>query len=217
LTFWNPELSNKDFSDKKEKYKEPNLIIQRELAKKRFMVGRRNRQENGRDYPVCNGKMGVKVMAKNAYQETLEKLARMPPRDMMSEDEQRFYANVGRALVTNQLEYLIEAKQWAIGIIVSASMLEYSGKTRLIWRHGKNISTKRIDSLNLAGVALSLFTSGIIDAPTYKTMEKIRKIRNELSHNLLFQFKACQPGQTGGELEELIRKTVEILTILLQV
>lgn len=32
LTYWNSELSNKDFSDKKEKYKESNLIIQRELA-----------------------------------------------------------------------------------------------------------------------------------------------------------------------------------------
>lgn len=33
LTFWNPELSNKDFSEKKQKYGESRLLIQRELAK----------------------------------------------------------------------------------------------------------------------------------------------------------------------------------------
>jgi uncharacterized protein with ParB-like and HNH nuclease domain len=32
LTFWNPSLSNKDFPDKKEMYKQSNLAIQRELA-----------------------------------------------------------------------------------------------------------------------------------------------------------------------------------------
>lgn len=35
LTFWNPELSNKDFRDKRRKYAESNLYIQRELANKR--------------------------------------------------------------------------------------------------------------------------------------------------------------------------------------
>lgn len=33
LTFWNPDLSNKDFSEKRRMYKKSNLIVQRELAK----------------------------------------------------------------------------------------------------------------------------------------------------------------------------------------
>lgn len=34
LTFWNPELSNKDFSEKREMYKDSSLRIQRELAER---------------------------------------------------------------------------------------------------------------------------------------------------------------------------------------
>lgn len=33
LTFWNPELSNKDFSEKRDQYSQSDLVIQRELAK----------------------------------------------------------------------------------------------------------------------------------------------------------------------------------------
>jgi len=55
LTFWNPELSNRDFSEKRRKYLESNLRIQRELADSKRWKARQitNRSEQIGEFAVA--------------------------------------------------------------------------------------------------------------------------------------------------------------------
>lgn len=152
------------------------------------------------------------MIDKLTYDRTLEKLSKLPPVEDLSRNDRKFYLEIGRAILENELEYLIQQKKWVLGIIMSASMLDFVGKTRLIWKYKESVSKKKINNFNFATTIMCLFASKIIDEQSYKKMEKIRDIRNKFAHNLARQFSISH--KPNPDLENLIREAIEIIKSL---
>lgn len=152
------------------------------------------------------------MIDKTTYERTLERLSKLPPVEDLSGNDRKFYLEIGRAILENELEYLIQQKKWVLGIIMSASMLDFVGKTRLIWKYKGSVSKKKINAFNFATTIMCLFASKIVDEQTYKKMEKIRDTRNKFAHNLARQFSISH--KPNPDLENLIREAIEIIKSL---
>jgi hypothetical protein len=63
-----------------------------------------------------------------------KKLENLPSVEDFSEEDRKFYSEIGRAILINELDSLIGAKKLSIGVIMAASMLEFAGKIRLLWK-----------------------------------------------------------------------------------
>ena len=152
------------------------------------------------------------MVVKEAYEKLLDRLGKLPPIENMSEQDRKDYSEIGKALLRNELELLIEEKRWVLGVITSGSMLDFVGKIRLIWKYKGSISKNKILNFNFATTITCLFTSGIIDEKTYKKMEKIRNTRNKFAHKLLRLFSIS--NKPNPSLEHLIEEAIETIETL---
>lgn len=143
---------------------------------------------------------------------TIEKLSKIPKPENMSEQDKKLYSEVGLALLENELELFIVNKQWVLGIIVMASILNFVGKTKLIWHHKGLVSTKKIMKYDFARTIKDLQKFNIIDNQIYNKLEEIRKIRNSFAHDLLRQWSISL--KPNPNLENLIRDGIAIITTL---
>ena len=148
------------------------------------------------------------------FESTLKRLSSLPQPEKMSNDDRKFYSEIGAALMKNELELLIANKQWALGVITLASMLHIVGKTRLIWKYKGSISTGKITRYTFHKTILELFDSKIIDAQTFRDMLKIKKTRNNFAHNLLRLFSLSH--KPNPSLEKQIREGITIIETLLR-
>jgi len=144
--------------------------------------------------------------------ETLEKLGKLPKREDMSEQDKNLYSEVGSALLSGELENLINSKQWMSGIIVTALMLDFVGKTRLIWHHNGSVTTRTIEKYTFFKTINKLRQYNIIDEPTYNKMQEIKNVRNSFAHDLLRQW--AMSSSSHPKLERLIRDGIAIITTL---
>jgi hypothetical protein len=151
------------------------------------------------------------LIDKTLLNKTLQKLGKLPKRENMSEDEKKFYSEVGSALLQGELESLIDSKQWMAGIIVTALMLHFVGKTRLIWHHAGSVSTRAIENYDYFKTMKELRQHGIIDDATFDKMDEIRKVRNSFAHNLLRQWSA---SKANPKIEKLIKEGISIISTL---
>jgi hypothetical protein len=151
------------------------------------------------------------MKAKITERDTLERLNKLPDIQDFSESDKKFYAEIGSSLLTSELDDLLRKKEYIMGVIMAASMLDYVGKIRLIWEFKGIVSKKKIYPLELATVSKLLFASKIIHGKTYAKMEEIRNVRNELAHNMLSHLTTPQPN---NKLESLIKDAKGIISLL---
>jgi len=151
------------------------------------------------------------MIDKTSSEKILERFGNLPPTEYLSGDDRKFFSNITSALLTTHLEHLIKEKMWVIGVIMSASMLEFTGKIRLIWKYKGSISKRKINNLNFATIIVCLLTSKIIDKSKYKKMEKIRDARNKLAHNVVSQVFSTLSKKPNPTLENLITEATEII------
>lgn len=142
---------------------------------------------------------------------TLEKLGKLPKREDMSERNKKFYSEVGSALLHGELETLIDSKQWMTGIIVTALMLHFIGKTRLIWYHNGSVSTRVIEKYSYLKTMKKLRQYDIIDDVAFDKMDEIRNVRNSFAHDLLRQWST---SKANPKIEKLIKEGMSIITTL---
>jgi len=154
------------------------------------------------------------MSGRTTFESTLERLSNLPQPEKMSNDDRKFYSEIGAAFMKNELELLIANKQWVLGIISLASMLDFVGKTRLIWEYKGAISTGKITKYTFYRTIKVLFNSKIIGAQTYKDMLKIKQTRNDFAHKLLRLFSLSHKPNPG--LEKLIREGITIIETLLR-
>lgn len=150
------------------------------------------------------------------YKETLSRLRILPPIQKLSKEEKKFYSELGEALLTGQLEYLIAQKNWGFGVIVAASMLDYVGKIRLIWKFSSSTSPEKILEYKFSKTIRRLYESGIIDESTHKRMKRIRDARNKLAHELLAQrFALSQFDLNNITFKKNIEESIEVIRVLM--
>lgn len=151
---------------------------------------------------------------KITWDKTIKKLENLPSVEDFSEEDRKFYSEIGRAILINELDSLIGAKKLSIGVIMAASMLEFAGKIRLLWKFKKSVANDKIYNLNFAMTIMCLFASKIVDKDTYDKMEKIKDTRNKLAHNLLIQLSTSLDTKNNLDLESLIKDSIDIIKIL---
>lgn len=143
---------------------------------------------------------------------TLKRLSSLPQPEKMSNDDRKFYSEIGAALMKDELELLIANKQWVLGIIHLASILDFVGKTRLIWKYKGSISSRKIYKYKFDKTIKELFNAKIIDSQTFKKMEEIRETRNTFAHDLLRLGSLSK--NPNPNLEKLITEGITIIETL---
>jgi len=153
------------------------------------------------------------------YDKILEEFERLLPREDQSPDQRRFYAQISGTLMTRHLEHLIENRDWFSGIIMSASMLEFTGKTRLLWKEIRVSKEKsgKIYKLNFASTIKQLLKHKIINKQTYERLEKIRLARNEAAHDIPQQVALSLERKPNSIQERNIEDAIKIIDVLFQV
>ena len=152
--------------------------------------------------------MSKKITPNNA----LNKLGKLPTPENMTDSDKKFYSSIGSALLVNELEQLIQNKQWILGTIILGSMIDFVGKTKLIWHHKGRVSSSRIMKYKSVKTNEELLNSNIIDDSTYNKLEEIRKIRNSFAHDLLRQWATSL--NPNIRYENLIREGIRIITAI---
>ena len=145
--------------------------------------------------------------------DTLKKLDNIPPRGQQSIDERKFFSEISSALFTGELEERIADKSWVEGIILAATMLDFAGKTRLIWID--NVTDlrqfKKIDKLTLEKVIEKLRDKRIITDQQFAEINRIRKARNEAAHDLIHQVLMSRQKQPNPKVESDIKSAIKLL------
>ena len=115
----------------------------------------------------------------------------------------------------NTLNHFVSSGDWLSGVIMAASILEFVGKTRLLWKFERTISKDKIQNMDLEDVITFLFASNVITQSTYTKMHQIRRGRNKIVHHpnnlydLMFEKKsAIESAKT------IISKAHECLNLL---
>lgn len=160
---------------------------------------------------------GAKLEQKITFESVLATLDKLPSIEKMRDSEKTFYSQLSEALLVGQLEHLVAQRNWGMGVMMAASMLDYVGKIRLIWEHVDSMSSQAILQLKFAETIETLFESEIIDEPTRKKMVEVEKLRNLLAHDLLSQYSASAKidVRTQRSFEKMINESIEIIRMLL--
>lgn len=160
---------------------------------------------------------GAKLEQKITFESVLATLDKLPSIESMTDSEKTFYSQLSEALLVGQLEHLIAQKSWGMGVMMAASMLDYVGKIRLIWKHVDSISSQEILQLKFAETIKTLYESGIINESTQKKMVGVEKLRNILAHDLLSQYSASAKIdiRTRRNFEKMINESIEIIRMFL--
>lgn len=143
----------------------------------------------------------------------IEKLQKLPPREDQSSAQRKFFSQITPVLFTKHLEHLIKKRNWFAGIAMSASMLDFAGKTRLLWKQSKTSKNRirKIYKLDFASTIRQLLEQGIIDQSMHKKMEKIRDVRNEAAHEVIYQVALSLENKPNDTLEGYIRDAINII------
>jgi len=156
--------------------------------------------------------MPKKKLGKVTFESTLKRFRTLPQPEKMSDDDRKFYSEIGEALMRNELELLMANKQWVLGVISLASMLDFVGKTKLIWKHKGSISSRKIFKYKFYETIKDLFDTKIIDSQTFRKMEEIREMRNKFAHDLLRLLSRSH--EPNSYLENLIREGITTIETL---
>lgn len=164
------------------------------------------------------GARGVRLEQKITYEHVLAKLYRLPSIEGMTNSEKTFYSQLGEALLVGQLEHLIAQKNWGMGIMMAASMLDYVGKIRLIWKYGDYIPSQKILQSKFAETIEHLYQSGIIDESTQNKMARVEEARDRLAHDSLVYYSASAKidMRKQRDFEKTINESIEIIRVLLR-
>lgn len=154
---------------------------------------------------ILNGKI--------TFERTIKELEKLPSREKQSPNQRKTFSEISAALLTTHLEYLIEERNWVAGIIMSASMLEFTGKTRLLWKQtgASKAEIRNIHRLEFASTIKKLLKQRIIAKSTHERMEEIRQARNEAAHDLPHQIGLSLKNEPNVAQENLIRNAVKII------
>lgn len=152
----------------------------------------------------------------DALDEIIENLKNLPPREDHSLKQRSFYSQISPVLFTKQLEHLIKERNWFIGIIMSGSMLDFAGKTRLLWKQSKTSKNeiRKIYKFTFGKTIEQLHKQKIIDRSTYEKMKKIRDTRNEAAHNVPYQVALSLEKKQNKTLEDHIISAINIIEVL---
>lgn len=141
--------------------------------------------------------------------DVLNRLGKLPPREKMSEKEKEFYKEISSALMKSELEQLIANRQWIVGIISLTLMLEFIGKTMLIWKQKGSVSVRKINNYTIYKTFKQLSDLKMVDQQTSRKMHKIRKTRNNFAHGLPRPMSLS--NQPNPKLEKLIQDGIAII------
>jgi hypothetical protein len=148
---------------------------------------------------------------------TVEELEKLPSIEDQSPNQRKFFSEISSALLKTHLEDLANERNWITGIIMSASILEFAGKTRLIWRQ-RDMSDNRVSrtrKLNFAGTIEQLFRNEMVTKNTRDEMKRINRARNEAAHELPHQVALSRQKKPNDVMEGYINSAIEILHGLL--
>jgi len=150
------------------------------------------------------------------FENTIKELEKLPSRENQSTNQRKLFSEISVALLTRHLEHLIDERNWVTGIIMSASMLEFAGKTRLLWKQtwASKTQIRKIHELDFATAIEQLLKCKMIDKPVYEKMEEIRHVRNKAAHDLPYQAALSLENRPNDTLEGYIRRTIEIIQVL---
>ena len=146
-------------------------------------------------------------------EKVLQELEQLPPREYQSTSQRKLFSEVSSALLKGHLEDLIEERNWVTGIIMSASILEFAGKTRLVWKQKSTTKpeTHKKYELNFAATIQELFENKIIDEATRDRMIRIKNARNAAAHDLPHQVALSREKKPNDVLEGHIRAAIKIM------
>ncbi len=105
------------------------------------------------------------------------------------------------------LASFIEEKNWVVGVLMAAELIESSGKARLKLELHKVISNKKIDGLSLDQVTMMLFASHLIDKVHYAKFHAVRERRNDFAHSLWGKVRSI--GYTQGKPNPQAKRIIE--------
>lgn len=153
---------------------------------------------------------------KITYQKVINELKTLPPREKQSTEQRKFFSEFSSALLTAHLKHLIENRDWFAGILMSASMLDFAGKTRLLWKHTavSQSESRKIYNLKFAETNKQLLKHKIIDKSTYDEIDRIREARNEAAHDIPYQVGLSLMKKPNATLESYIKQTIDIIELL---
>lgn len=81
------------------------------------------------------------------------------------------------------LREAIEQEQWFSGIVMGTAFFEVWGLELLKEKFEGKISADKLERLRLEEIILFLYSSEIIDQPTYAKMMELKEARNKIVHN----------------------------------
>ena len=122
-------------------------------------------------------------------------------------------------IISYKLEDLIEERNWFVGVLLSASILEDVGKRKLKREFKGKIDADKIDRLTLEETIMMLFASQLIDSKMYSKLMKIKTVRNDLAHDSFQAMSAfLRTGATKDkacrEFESVIKMAIFCLKTL---
>lgn len=150
------------------------------------------------------------------FRKVVHDLEELPAIEDQSASQRKFFSEVSSALLRGHLEVLIQERDWITGIIMSVSILEFAGKTRLIWKQKDALKTgtRKIYRLKFAATIELLFNNKIIDDTTRDEMIKIKDARNAAAHDLPHQVALSRGKEANDVIEGHIKNAVKIMESL---
>ena len=116
-------------------------------------------------------------------------------------------------IVSYKLEDLIEEKNWFVGVMLSASILEDVGKRKIKRAFKGKIDSERIERLTIEQTTMMLLASGLVDAKTYQKLMDVKEVRNDLAHDsgkalLSFWRTGSEKDRSCQKYRSTIRKAI---------
>ena len=105
------------------------------------------------------------------------------------------------------LREAIKQEQWFSGIVMGTAFFEVWGLELLKEKFEGKISGDKLEDLRLEEIILLLYSSEIIDEPTYTKMMEVKKVRNKIVHNPYELLELDKP-------ETFIEKAIDCLKAL---
>lgn len=106
------------------------------------------------------------------------------------------------------LREAIEQKSWFYGIVMATAFFEIFGLELLKDKFKNKISKDKLEHLRLEHIIMLLYSSKIIDQPTYTRMTEVKEVRNKIVHD------PFESELEDDEAKNLIEKAIDCLKAL---
>lgn len=106
------------------------------------------------------------------------------------------------------LRETIKQRKWFYGIVMATAFFEVFGLELLKAKFKGKISKDKLEHLRLEHIILLLYSSRIIDQPTYTKMMEVKEVRNKVVHD------PFESELEDAEAEKLIEKAIDCLKAL---